>query len=347
MVGPDAISNRWEQAGITTEERMALRIRPTIGALLAASLLLLGCQDSEPAPTGQSYPAGPVTMTAGANPGSGFDVTIRSVVEALEKERIVNVPLPVVNRPGDIGALFLATMVEQYQGADDEVSVTSLSMMMNQLRGISAYGYADVTMIARLMTEYYVVITRPGSPLKNLGDVMAAMMSDPGGVAVGAATDDEAPFDLLVSAAGGDPSTINYVSLEGGGDQSAALLNGDIGVAIAGVSEVIGLLKEGTLDALGVLSEERLPGLDAATAREQGFDVTLSNWRGLYGPPGMPVVAVAYWQKALGQMVETPTWKQIAERNQFTTTFMVGDEFQTFLAETQADLKTALAEAGR
>ena len=95
VVGPDAISNRWERAGTTTEERMALRIRPTIGALLAASLLLACCQDSEPAPTGQSYPSGPVTMTAGANPGSGFDVTIRSVVEALEKERIVNVPLPV------------------------------------------------------------------------------------------------------------------------------------------------------------------------------------------------------------------------------------------------------------
>ncbi len=109
---------------------------------------------------------------------------------------------------------------------------------------------------------------------------------------------------------------------------------------------MIGLLNEGTLDALGVLSEERLPGLDAPTAREQGFDVTLSNWRGLYGPPGMPDFAVAYWQKALGRMVETPTWKQIADRNQFTTTFMVGDEFQTFLAETQADLKTALAEAG-
>jgi putative tricarboxylic transport membrane protein len=45
-------------------------------------------------------------------------------------------------------------------------------------------------------------------------------------------------------------------------------------------------------------------------------------------------------------MVESPTWKQEAERNQFTTTFMIGDEFQTFLAETQADLKTALDEAG-
>jgi putative tricarboxylic transport membrane protein len=286
-------------------------------------------------------------MTAGANPGSGFDLTIRSVVEALQKEKLVDVPLPVQNRPGASGADFLATMVERYKRVDDQVSVTSLSMMMNQLRGKSKYGYDDVTMIARLMTEYFVVVTGPSSPFKNLGEIMTAIKSDPARVAVGAAHDDEAPFDLLVSAAGGDPSSVRYVTHEGGGDQSAALLKGDIGVAIGGVSEFITLVKSGGVAALGVLAEKRLPGLDAPTAREQGLDVTLSNWRGLYGPPDMPKFAVAYWQKALGEMVKSPTWNQIAERSQFTTTFMIGDEFQTFLAKTQADVKAALEEAGQ
>jgi putative tricarboxylic transport membrane protein len=46
-------------------------------------------------------------------------------------------------------------------------------------------------------------------------------------------------------------------------------------------------------------------------------------------------------------MVKSSTWNQIAERSQFTTTFMIGDEFQTFLAKTQADVKAALEEAGQ
>ncbi|BBZ62518.1 Bug family tripartite tricarboxylate transporter substrate binding protein [Mycolicibacterium monacense] len=320
-------------------------IKSALGALLAATLVLTGCQDSKPAAATQDYPSGPVTMTAGANPGSGFDITIRAVVEALQKERLVDVPLPVQNRPGGIGAQFLATMVEQCRGKDDQVSVTSLSMMMNELRGLSEYGYTDVTMIARLMTEYYVVVTGAGSPYKNLTDVMAAVKADPA-VPIGAATDDQAPFDLLVAAAGGDPSTINYVPFEGGGDQSTALRNGEIPVAITGISEVVDQVKSGEFTALGVLSEERLPNLDVPTAREQGLDVTLSNWRGLYGPPDMPQFAVAYWQTALGEMVRSPTWQQIAARSHFTTTFMTGDEFQTFLAETQEDVKTALEEAG-
>ncbi len=322
-------------------------MKSIITAALAASLILTGCQDSQQVSGGEDYPSAPVTMTAGANPGSGFDITIRSVVEALEKEGIVKVPLPVQNRPGGSGADFLATMVEQYKGDDNQVSVASLAMTMNELRGKSKYGYDDVTMIARLMTEYFIVVVAPGSPFTNLGDVMTAFKAAPASVKVGAAQDDEAPFDLLVSAAGGDPSSVNYAPVEGGSDQSAALLTGDISVAIGGVSEFIGALKSGDLRALGVLSENRLPGLDAPTAREQGLDVTLSNWRGLYGPPDMPQFAVAYWQKALGEMVESPTWKQIAQRSQFTTTFMIGDEFETFLAKTQTDVKAALEQAAK
>lgn len=313
-----------------------------IGAILAAALLLTGCQKSEQVSATPPYPSGPVTMTAGANPGSGFDITIRAVVDALEKEKIVDVALPVENRPGNIGADFLATMVDEYRGRDDQVSVTSLSMMMNEFRGISEYGYRDVTMIARLMTEYYVVVTAPDAPYRDLKDLLSAVSADPAGVAVGAASDDQAPFDLLVSAADGDPARIQYVSFEGGAEQATAILGGEIDVAIAGVSEVVDPLTSGSLRALGVLSEDRLPGLDTPTAREQGFDVTLSNWRGLYGPPEMPDSAVGYWQEALGRMVESSAWKQTAERNQFTTTFMIGDEFQTFLAETQADLNAAL-----
>ncbi|MGK2865470.1 MAG: tripartite tricarboxylate transporter substrate binding protein [Mycobacterium sp.] len=320
-----------------------MKIRSIAAGAVAAVIALSGCQDSQE----PQYPSGPVTMTAGANPGSGFDLTIRAVVEALQKDEIVEVPLPIQNRPGASGADFLATMVEQHRGDDDQISVTSLSIMMNELRGQSEYGYADVTMIARLMTEYFVVVTGPDSPMRNLTEVLTAIASDPGSVAVGAANDDQAPFDLLVSAAGGDPSTIGYVTFEGGGDQITALREDAVDVAIGGVSEFVDLLAANDLRGLGVLAEERLPGLDVPTAREQGFDVTLSNWRGLYGPPDMPSFAVTYWQQALERMVASSAWQQIAQRSQFTTTFMVGEELQTFLAETQADVEEALADAGR
>lgn len=315
--------------------------RTTLRVLLATALVAVA-PATIPVATAAPYPTGPVTMTAGANPGSGFDLTIRSVVDALQEDRIVDVPLPVQNRPGGSGADFLATMIRDHDGADDQISVTSLAMMTNQVSGTSPYGYADVTMIARLLTEYFVVVTRSDSRYQNLGDVMAAIAADPAGVRVGAAHDDEAPFDLLVSAAGGNPASTHYVTHEGGGDQSDALDADAVDVAIGGVSEFVDRITSGELRALGVLAENRLPGLDVPTAREQGLDVTLSNWRGLYGPPHMPAYAVEYWQRTLATMVNSPAWQRIAERRRFTTTFMVGEDLRAFLARTQADVAAAL-----
>ncbi|MBJ7287378.1 tripartite tricarboxylate transporter substrate-binding protein [Williamsia sp.] len=321
-----------------------MRITTALAALAVTVLVMAGCSDSDsgPSESAAEYPAGPVTMSAGAGPGSGFDLTIRAVVDALRADKIVTVGLPVQNKPGGAGADLLATMVRDHRGADDQIAVTSLSMMLNQLEGRSPYGYADVTMIARLMTEYFVVVTGSGSPSGNLRDVMSAITADSSRVRVGAAADDQAPFDLLVSAAGGDPSTIRYIDVEGGADQTAALRSGTVDVAIGGVSEFTGAVREGTLRALGVLAENRVPGLDAPTAREQGLDVTLANWRGLYGPPDMPAAAVAYWRNALGDMVRSPAWSAIAQRTQFTTTFSTGDDFQKFLATTQNEVKAAL-----
>jgi putative tricarboxylic transport membrane protein len=148
-------------------------VKAAFCALLTAVVVLAGCGHREAQAT--TYPSTPVTMTAGAGPGSGFDLTIRAVVDALQREKLVGVPLLVQNRPGRSGADFLATMVEKYAGADDQLSVTSLSMMMNQLRGVSPYGYRDVTVIARLMTEYFVVVTPPDSPWRTLPDVMTAV----------------------------------------------------------------------------------------------------------------------------------------------------------------------------
>ncbi|TFI42562.1 tripartite tricarboxylate transporter substrate binding protein [Rhodococcus sp. 1R11] len=327
--------------------------KSVFGVMIATALLMTGCTDSGPdsdaTPTSESapYPDGPVTMTAGADPGSGFDLTIRSVVDALQKEKIVETALPVQNRPGGSGVDYLATMVEDHRGTNDQLAVTSLSMMVNQVSGLSEYGYDDVTMIARLMSEYYVVVTRPGGPLADLSSVIAAIASDPSRVVVGAAHDDELPFGLLVSAGGGDPSEVRYVTQEGGRAQSTALLGGEIDVAIGGVSEFVDELSSGNLTGIGILADTRIPGLDIPTARELGLDVTLSNWRGIYGPPDMPTDAVEYWQTALGTMVETPTWKQIAERSKFTTTFMIGDEFDKFLADTQKDVETGLQQAPR
>lgn len=239
-------------------------------------------------------------------------------------------------------------MVNEQKGKDDVIAVTSLPIMSNYLRGDSDYSYEDVTMIARIISEYYIAVVPADSEHETLEDLLNAVKEDPGSVAIGAAGDDRLPFALLVDAAGGDPRKINFISYEGGGEQIAALLNGDIDAALAGVSEFRGQIESGDLRALAVLKDERLtpPLDDIPTAKEEGYDVVLENWRGLYGPPEMPDYAVSYWQDTLQKTLETETWKEVAEKNQWDTVYMEGEELQSYLKETNAKMEKAMKETG-
>lgn len=295
-----------------------------------------------------NYPNGPVNMTAGADPGSGFDITLRTLAEILGKNDIVDVPTPVDNRPGANGSLWASQMIDKYSGADDRISVTSLVMMTNHAKGLSQHNYDDVTMIAQLFTEHYAVVANADAPYSDLSSVLKAVIADPSSVPVGAASDDQLPFALLVEAAGGDASKIDFVSYEGGGEQTTALLSGDIDVAVAGTSELLPLIKSGNLKALAVVAEERNEELsDVPTALELGYDVTIANWRGIYGPPNMPDYAVEYWQKAIKEAVETKDWADAAEKNQWTTSYRINDELDTYLKETYQQVTDAFTKIGK
>jgi putative tricarboxylic transport membrane protein len=317
-------------------------------ALGVAALVASACATSGGGGAGEEYPSGAVRLVAPAEPGSGWDVTARTVADVLEKEKLIDHPLPVENRTGATGAVWQSQMVNDYKGEDDVIAVTSTPIMSNYLRGDSDYEYTDVTMIVRFITEYYMVAVAADSEYQNLEDLLDAVKENPGEVPIGAAGDDRLPFALLVQAAGGNPEEINFVAYEGGGEQTAALLNGDIDAAMAGVSEFRGQLMSGDLRGLAVLKDERLdpPLDDMPTAPEEGYDVTLDNWRGLYGPPDMSEEAVTYWENTIQKMVETEEWKKAAEKNQWDTTYMKDEEMRAYLKKTYGEIRKAMEATG-
>ena len=166
---------------------------------------------------------------------------------------------------------------------------------------------------------------------------------------VGAAGDDRLPFALLVQAAGGDPEEINFVAYEGGGEQIAALLNGDIEAAMAGVSEFRGQLESGDLRGLAVLKDERLepPLDDMPTAPEEGYDVTLDNWRGLYGPPDMSDEAVTYWAGHAARRWSRPrSGRRPPRRTSGTRRTCKIEEMRAYLEKTYAEVRKAMEATG-
>lgn len=323
---------------------------PRLATAIAAGLLATttACSGGATGETsGDDYPSGPITLTAPSDPGSGFDLALRTVAEVAKKEGIVDAPLTVQNRPGGLTTTWEQALVNQHEGADDQVSIASLSTILLDVEGRSDYTLDDVTLLGSLMQENFAIVTGEDSPYEDLESVLSALEEDPSSVKVASQLEDTLAFALLAQEAGVDASEVTFVMYEGGGQQATAVMNGDADIAVAGVSEFVGLMQSGDLEGLAVIGEDPVAGVDIPTSADLGYQTEFANWRALIGPPDMPEYAVEYWQDAIEQITTSESWAEIAERNHWTTTFRTGAELQDLVDTTTKQITTAEDDLGR
>ncbi|MDV7103414.1 tripartite tricarboxylate transporter substrate-binding protein [Vibrio sp. TH_r3] len=298
----------------------------------------------------KDYPPKTVSMIAPAGAGGGWDLTIRTVAKTLKDTGLVASNLPVVNRPGGGGAVNLAYM-QTKKGSGNLISVYSPPILLTNLTGASKYSYKDTTPLARLITDYGAFVVSKNSKYTSINQVMEALKNDPKSVKIGgtssAGSMDHIQF-LIIAKAAGVPNLrqIDYISFQDGG-AVAQVLGGHVDLISTGLGDVSSLVKSGDLRALAHTADKRVgEGLVAEipTVKEQGIDATFENWRGLFGPKDMPDYAVTFWSKALKDMVETPEWSEARTRNGWDDAYQNSEDFTQFLATTNEQYKTILAE---
>lgn len=70
------------------------------------------------------------------------------------------------------------------------------------------------------------------------------------------------------------------------------------------------------------------------TLKEQGFDLTIADWRLVVAPPGIPQEAQDYYIDLLKRTVETDDWKAYAAKNSLVADWRSQDEIKKMLDET-------------
>ena len=93
-------------------------------------------------------------------------------------------------------------------------------------------------------------------------------------------------------------------------------------------------------------SAERLPDLFAnvPTWREQGANVTVFNWRAMFGAKGMTAAQVAYWENTFKRFVDTPDWKAELVTRNAVAKFMGTAAMKKYMEEDYAEVKAFLVE---
>lgn len=296
-----------------------------LSALAASSLVLPRAASAQG--------IGTLKMMIPANPGGGWDQTGRSLAAAMQAAKVVqNVQFD--NKGGAAGTIGLVQFINAAKGDPTALMMGGMVMVGGIILNKSPVDLSMVTPIARLTSEYVVVVVPANSPHKTMGDLVKAFKDAPGKVSWGggsAGGTDHILIGLIARATGGDPSKINYVPFKGGGEAIAAIVGGHVSAGVSGLGEFSEQIKAGRMRALGVSSPERLEGVP--TLREQGIDVVLGNWRGIFGAPGITPAQRDALVAAVRTATESPAWKESLTKYGWEPWFLGGDDYKRFIDE--------------
>jgi putative tricarboxylic transport membrane protein len=304
--------------------------------VVGAGLVVGGVWDAASGDAGATARA-QLTLIAPAAAGGGWDGAAREIQQVLRSDGIVN-STQVLNIPGAGGTIGL-NEVAQMQGETQTLMVMGITMLGAIRVNSSTRTLDDVTPIARLTDDYDVLVVPADSPYDSVEALVADWAADPNAFAFGGGSlgsVDQMIIAQLAQAAGIGPLDVNYVAYSGGGELATSLLSGTIKASVSGWADFSDQVEAGRLKALAVSAVEPVDFIDVPTLRDEGFDVTLTNWRGIVAPPGIDDAAVRELEDIITEVAESAEWRATLERNQWTDTFLVGQDFRDDLAEQTA-----------
>src|SRR5690242_18253991 len=275
---------------VTTTVFRRPRLTAALAVTAAAGLVLTGCGGVQTSTGGgggggANYPSGTVEMYVGASPGGSSDLISRAVSKGLSDE--LHASFPVINREGANGALAAAEVAKaKPDGSTIAIqnaslfTITPLAVNPDEVTKID-----DFDVVYGVSRDDYVLVTNPASgykTLKDLEDSKRVVRYGTTGVGTGA----QLAAALLFKTTNVEAQAVPF---DGGAPALTALLGNQIDVASLQVGEAIENIKSGKLVPLSVFGPSRIPYLpDVPTAKEQGLNVEVTQYRFMTVPKGTP-----------------------------------------------------------
>ncbi len=329
------------------------RVRPHLRlALFAAAplLALTGCSGAAAQSSADTpFPAEGTTIEwiVPSAAGGGNDILARIVAPALGEE--LGATVQVVNREGGNQVIGLTELA----GADPDGTTlgnTNLPSILGRYLDPSQQASFDresFIPVGSFASNDIVIAVPANSPYQSLGDLVAAAKADPGVLTAGTdsrAGDDHVNLAILEEALGID---LNIVHYDSGSDKTAALIAGEVDLALGGVSTVYGPAQSGDVEVLTVISDEPSPFIpDVPTLTSAGFDGVedMTSRFTLSVPAGTPEATVTTLQDALEAATTQPEVMASLEEAAVEPSFSDAEAAAALWAEREAVVKPIVTE---
>jgi len=284
-------------------------IRTKLPAVLAT---LLGMTAMASA---QEWPTRPITLIVPFAAGGGLDVSVR--IQAQRMSELLGQTIVTENvgaAAGTVGSLRVAKAAPD--GYTFLIGNSGTHAYSQSLYKKQPYNAATDFDPVGMMTESpRALIARKNLPANNLQEFIAYLKANEktaqfGSAGVGAGT--HIPCVLLNMAIGVD---ITHIPYRGEAPAVQDLIGGRIDYMCATIQTGAGLINQGQVKGIAVLSETRVPiSPEIPTSGEQGLPgVESSVWNAFFVPKGTPEPIVRKLNKAMSDTLDDPNIRKRLE----------------------------------
>lgn len=277
-----------------------LRIVPWMLSGLVAAVSLV------PA-AAQEFPSRPVKIVMGFGPGGLGDIAARAIAQVMSPA--LGQPIVIENMPGPGAANASSSVARSAPDGHTMLWVSSQNAIAPSMFSQLSYNWArDFTAVGPIATFDYVLFVHKDSPLKTVRDVIDAAKKDP----------EKFNFGSIGVGTGQNLSTLAFSQMAGlkvptvpfrtTGEVMTALISGNVQAAFETIPGAIGQINSGTMRAIAVSSNKRVPFLpDVPTIAESGLpNYWIYSWNGMVLPAKTPASVVQRVNKELNAAIATP-----------------------------------------
>jgi len=297
-------------------------------------------------------PTKPIEFVIPAGTGGGADQMARLIAGIAEKHKLSPRPIIVVNKSGGAGAEgFLH--VKGKKGDAHTMIITLSNLFTTPLHTGVPFSWRDMTPIARLALDEFILWVNAETPYKTAKEYMMAVKEKSGGEArmkmggTGSAQEDQIITIQLEQALG---VKFTYVPFKGGGEVCVNLVGKHVDSTVNNPIECVSHWKAGRVRPLAVFDTQRIPDpewKDIPTTKEAlGIDLHYLMLRGIFGPPGMPKEAVDWYVAFLKKVSDTPEFKEYMVKGALKPAFAAGPEYVKWVEDNDKLHRDLMTQGG-
>lgn len=292
-----------------------------------------------------------VEIVVPSGPGGALDQVARNLQRIMTEDKLVDVPVTVVNKPGASMGVGL-TYLRDNPGDGNRIAVFATSQISGQITGQNPIDYRELTPISVLFSEYMTTIVSQNSKIKGPRDLVSAVKGAPQeyvfGVSPALGTPNHLALATVITALDIKLSQVKFVVFKSTPESTAALLGGHTHISSAPPSVALRYLRDGSLRPIAVCAPKRLGGSmsDVPTWNESGQPCDIANFRGIGGPAGMKPEQVAFWEDTLAKAIKSEHWTSFLKKRAVESDFHKSAESKAFIDAQFKGLQSALSSVG-